>query len=58
MPEIKDEDLVRLHLRARDLSEAALVCSRTSPRDGAYADRMQMVQEAVKAVAELLEASK
>lgn len=53
---IKDEDLIRLHLRARDLSEAALICSRTSPRDATYQDRMVIAEDAVRDLLKLIEA--
>lgn len=53
---IKDEDLIRLHLRARDLSEAALICSRTSMRDATYQDRMVIAEDAARELLKLIEA--
>jgi len=44
---IKDESLIRIHLFARTLSEAALVCGYTSPNDNTYDDRMKRVEEEV-----------
>lgn len=43
---IKDEDLIRVHLKARELSEAAMICGYTSPSASSYEDRMARAREA------------
>jgi hypothetical protein len=44
---IKDEDLIRIHLKARELAERALVCGYTSPSSQTYEDRLARVEEAL-----------
>jgi len=44
---IKDEDLIRIHLKARELAERALVCGYTSPSNQMYAERVITVEMAV-----------
>jgi len=43
---IKDDDLIRVHLKARELSEAAMICGYTSPSASSYEDRMARAREA------------
>lgn len=53
MIKITDDKLMTIHYLARNVSEAALVCGYTSPREGRYEERMERVEERI---AELLKA--
>lgn len=55
MPKIKDENLFRIYLKARELAERALICSYTPEREAYYAERMTTVEMAVVDLLKALE---
>lgn len=46
MPKINEQDLFRLHLKARELSERALITDFTRSDDRTFAERMITVEMA------------
>jgi len=54
MNKLTDENLIKVWLLARDVSEAALVAGYTSPQHSIYADRVLRVEERLTELMKLL----